>query len=279
MRILTKFTQVALVATLCCTFACTQTEQRPQDEIPPEVLAKIKTMGFSTEGVLKADDGYIVERDIFIPVERLGEQYENPLVLRAGQEEQYRTTNVVNTNGGRVVTIYLDTRFNSNYQTALQGAIGAYNNLNLDLSFQQTNNESGADIRITRLNRFLELFGVLGSAGFPTASGDPFNRIQLSGVMESSFGYSIGAIATVIGHEIGHCIGFRHTDYFDRSISCGGATDPEPAAPEGAILIPGTPSGANLADASWMLACSDGSTRRFNADDITALNWMYKDNF
>jgi hypothetical protein len=28
-----------------------------------------------------------------------------------------------------------------------------------------------------------------------------------------------------------------------------------------------------------MLACSGGGNRDFNADDVTALNWMYKNNF
>jgi len=29
-------------------------------------------------------------------------------------------------------------------------------------------------------------------------------------------------IVSVIAHEAGHCIGFRHTDCMDRSYSCGG---------------------------------------------------------
>lgn len=74
---------------------------------------------------------------------------------------------------------------------------------------------------------------------------------------------------------MGHCIGFRHTDYFDRSISCGGSPSNEGTAGVGANLISGTPSGASLADASWMLSCTDGSNRPFNSDDVTALNFLY----
>jgi hypothetical protein len=80
-------------------------------------------------------------------------------------------------------------------------------------------------------------------------------------------------VGSVIQHEIGHCIGMRHTDYMDRSYSCGGTATNEGSAGVGAIQIPGTPSGPDAN--SWMLACSNGGNRTFNANDIIALNYLY----
>ncbi|WP_299464377.1 M57 family metalloprotease [uncultured Microscilla sp.] len=277
MKLLTKLSSVVLMTVVFFTFSCQQKEQdnTPQPEkVSAEALTQIKAMGFSTEGVLKTDDGYIVENDIFIPTRRLGEKAERSVLLRAGQEEQYRTTNVVNSNGGRLIKVYIGTNFNSTYVAAVNEAIARYNELNLDLTFQRTTNSSEADIKVTRLSWFLELFGVLGSAGFPE-NGNPFGEIKLSGRLS----YGVDGIATVMAHEMGHCIGFRHTDYFDRSISCGGSTNNEGDGGVGAIQIPGTPSGASVSAGSWMLACFAGSNRDFNADDVTALNWMYKGNF
>ncbi|EAY26402.1 M57 family metalloprotease [Microscilla marina] len=277
MKLLTKLSSVVLMTVVFFTFSCQQKEQdnTPKPEkVSAEVLTQIKAMGFSTEGVLKTDDGYIVENDIFIPTRRLGEKAERRVLLRAGQEEQYRTTNVVNSNGGRLIKVYIGTNFNSTYVAAVNEAIARYNELNLDLTFQRTTNSSEADIKVTRLSWFLELFGVLGSAGFPE-NGNPFGEIKLSGRLS----YGVDGIATVMAHEMGHCIGFRHTDYFDRSISCGGSTNDEGDGGVGAIQIPGTPSGASVSAGSWMLACFAGSNRDFNADDVTALNWMYKGNF
>ena len=118
--------------------------------------------------------------------------------------------------------------------------------------------------------------GILGSAGFPTDSGDPYPEIQMSGILESTYGLSTDGIATIIAHEMGHCIGFRHTDYFDRSISCGGAASNEGTAGIGANHIPGTPTDdASFSDQSWMLSCTDGSDRPFNANDQTALDYLY----
>ncbi len=79
---------------------------------------------------------------------------------------------------------------------------------------------------------------------------------------------------SVIQHEIGHCIGMRHTDYMDRSYSCGGTATKEGASNVGAIFIPGTASGPDAA--SWMLACSNGGDRTFNSNDVIGLNYLYK---
>ena len=74
--------------------------------------------------------------------------------------------------------------------------------------------------------------------------------------------------------KMGHCIGMRHTDYMDRSYSCGGAYANEGASSVGAVLIPGTPATAD--PNSWMLACiGNGINRPFNANDVTALNYLY----
>ena len=71
-------------------------------------------------------------------------------------------------------------------------------------------------------------------------------------------------------------IKFRHTDFFDRSISCGGSTSNEGAAGIGANHIAGTPTGADLqGNGSWMLACTDGSSRPFTNADQAALDVLY----
>jgi hypothetical protein len=251
-----------------------------QDEVSSEVLQKIRKQGFSSVGVIKAEGGYIVEGDIFLPTNRLDEQPQY-ILLRAGDEEQYRTNNLVNTGGGvRTITMYAQqgtctSCYSAGMIAGLDLAIARYNAENLNIRFQRVTNSTGANIIMKRLTRSQERQGVLGSAGFPTSTGNPYNQILMSGVLESSYGLSTAGIATIIAHEMGHCIGFRHTDYYNRAISCGGAASNEGASTVGAILIPGTPSTATAAAKSWMLACTDGGDRPFNADDKTALNYLY----
>jgi hypothetical protein len=78
-------------------------------------------------------------------------------------------------------------------------------------------------------------------------------------------------------HEVGHCLGFRQTDYYNRAISCGGAVANKGTSTVGAILIPGTPSTANPAtDPSCMLACIGKNVNRpFATNGKTALNYLY----
>ncbi|OJJ22519.1 protease B [marine bacterium AO1-C] len=284
MRIFTKLSSAVMVVALMFTFACQQTEVQNQDEVSPEVLAKIKRLGFTNTGVLATDGGYIVEGDIFLSDAALNASPSHRHFLRIAEVEQYRTNNVVVTGGNRNITIYAPVGGRKGYSAGmiagLDEAIARYNALNLDISFTRVTSSNGADIQMTRLSKRDERRGVLGSAGFPTASGDPYGEIKMSGILESSYGLSTNGIATIIGHEIGHCIGFRHTDYFDRSISCGGSPTNEGDGGVGAILIPGTSSGADLAgNGSWMLSCTDGSDRPFTNGDRTALDWMYNGNF
>src|SRR5699024_4807462 len=99
-------------------------------------------------------------------------------------------------------------------------------------------------------------------------------KVNTRAIGSVSTASQINYAATIIAHEVGHCIGFRHTDYMDRSYSCGGAYSNEGASTVGAIQIPGTPSGPDAG--SWMLACiGSGQNRYFNKNDVTALGYLY----
>ena len=87
---------------------------------------------------------------------------------------------------------------------------------------------------------------------------------------------NVNYIGTIMAHELGHCIGMRHTDYMNRAYSCGGRKVNEGQVNNGvgAVLIPGTPSGPDAY--SWMLACvANNVNRPFNTNDKVALNYLY----
>jgi hypothetical protein len=168
----------------------------------------------------------------------------------------------------------------SNLGTAyVQGtdlAISRYNALNGQLTFQRITSGT-PDITIVGFNQGPQGgYITLGSSGFPTSSGDPYNQIKMN-TNQYAYGSNpdVNYVGSVIQHELGHCIGFRHTDYMDRSYSCGGrkVNEEKPPSGLGAVLIPGTPSGPDAN--SWMLACSNGGNRTFNANDVIAMNYLY----
>lgn len=255
--------------------ACKKDSQKTTqaDDISQDVRSRIDALGLDGSWVSKTDNGYLVEGDIFISESRLNESLSTSPILRVANSEQYRTFNLV-TRLPRVITVSV-TNLPTVYSNAANDAITRYNNLGLQVTFQRV--QSGGNINIIGFNQGPSGgYITLGSSGFPTSSGDPYNQIMMN-TNAQAYGTNPDQsyVASVIQHEIGHCIGFRHTDYMDRSYSCGGHKSNEGQAKNGvgAVLIPGTPSGPDAN--SWMLACSNGGNRTFNANDAIALNYLY----
>lgn len=256
-------------------YSCESDDQSAKkNEIPAETVAKIASLGFDVtdRAPMRFEQGYLVEGDIYLTDADLATMKDGVVIPEV---EQYRTTNLV-TGTPRTIKVYIpSSSFSATYIAALDEAIRRYNAENLVLTFSRITTSTGANITFKRLAKSDERRGVLGSGGFPTSAGNPYSQISMSGILESTYGLSVNGIATIMAHEIGHCIGFRHTDYFNRAISCGGSTANEGDGGVGAIHIPGTPTGATASAKSFMLACTDGSDRPFNSDDKTALNALY----
>jgi predicted Zn-dependent protease len=246
---------------------------QPDGVVSESVMSKIKAAGFSTNGVVKTENGYLVEGDILLTDEVLNTAVTSP-TLRIANDEQYRTNNLV---GGlpRVIKVKV-TGLGTAFIQGADLAISRYNAANLQLTFQRITTGT-ANLNIVGFNQGPSGgFITLGSAGFPSG-GNPFNQIRMN-TNAAAYGSNpnVQYVGSVIQHEIGHCIGMRHTDYYNRAISCGASgAGNEGAGSDGAILIPGTPSAATLSAGSWMLACSNGGNRTFNSNDLVALNYLY----
>ncbi len=231
------------------------------------VLDKIWSLGFSNEDVQKIDEGYLVEGDIILTEENLL-GHDDYMDMRIAETEQYRTTNLVTP---QVITVSIDTKLTdmAGYSSALDVVIARYTAENLTINLVRQGS-SGGDIHLKK-----QAGGFLASAGFPSG-GNPYPLIKINGqaIGQGSTTTFINYCATIMAHEIGHCIGMRHTDYMDRSFSCGGAPSNEGSGGVGAIHIAGTPTGPDAA--SWMLACIGNNVNRpFNTNDKTALGNIY----
>ena len=256
----------AVAACVVTLFACRKTASTEQIAASPsdEALSKIYALGFSNKNVTINEEGnYVVEGDIELSDADLSAAPDMQFI-RVGTTEQYRTFNLV-TRLPRTITVSMDSKLPSSYVAALDEAIGRYNAENLLITFRRVS--SGANIAIVRGNG-----SYLASAGFPTSTGNPYNQIKVNA--RSIGSQPQATVASILAHEMGHCIGFRHTDFMDRSFSCNGQPVNEGASTVGAVQIPGTPSGPDAN--SFMLSCiGSGDNRPFNANDRTALAYLY----
>jgi len=231
-----------------------------QDE-NKEIISNLIEAGFP------ADDIQVVDGDVFVGGDaHVTLAASQEMLQKDGSGEQYRTTNLV---GSAVTKICLNptATFNSypNLSAGLDAAISNYNARGLRIFFQRGGTGCTANITVQTTS------GSGGSAGFPSG-GYPYGTINIGTGMNS---YSVSVNKHVITHEIGHCIGFRHSDYYNRAISCGGAVSNEGASTVGAIHIPGTPTTATVGG-SVMNACfSSSSTGNWTSSDITALDYLY----
>lgn len=232
--------------------------------VPEDVKAKIVRLGFNPKDAYVHADGYIVEGDIFLRKQDLDADLSLSPNLIIAQEEQYRTFNLV-TGLPRTITISTSGSLTTNLNNAINAAIARYNAENLLLTFQRVSSGGNIVIKIVNGGSFI------AAAGFPSG-GNPYPEIQFNRQYRN---WDVNTLTTVFAHEIGHCIGFRHTDYMNRSFSCGsGGNEGQENNGVGAVHIPGTPTGPDAG--SWMLACiGNGVNRPFNTNDRTALNYLY----
>lgn len=237
--------------------------EQPSGDDSKEIVENLLQAGFPAGDIQVVDGKVFVGHDAEVSLAASREMLE--VDAGASSEEQYRTTNLVSAS---IQTICVDgSKLTGTFGTALDEAIANYNAVGLSFTMRRTSGSSaGCDAVIT--GRISGPVG--GSSGFPTG-GLPYNKFNIGSGLKS---YSLGTITHVITHELGHTIGFRHSDYFNRSISCGSGGN-EGDGGVGAILIAGTPSGATLGGSIMNSCFRSSESGEFTSTDVTALRALY----
>lgn len=253
-----QFAACAIACSLFFTTACACTEDENlavesenTNKISHELLSQFKELGYDVSDIATTKNmkmldpayegrNYLLEGDIIITPENLESMLKSDLKHTGPNGEQYRTYNLVNSPRTIRVMGYTggSNAMNSTMRTTLQLAVDNYNALNISLNFTLTfgTNYSSYDMVVYSVSG-----SGGGSAGFPSG-GNPYKFIQ---IQQGTSNYGTNVVEHVMTHEMGNAIGFRHTDYFNRSISCGSGGN-EGAGSDGAVYIPGTPTNADM---------------------------------
>lgn len=233
-----------------------------------QIVDNLREAGFPDREIGVLEDGTVfVGDDAVVSLQASYEMLERT-EGEDGDFRQYRTNNLIDTNAVSVICVNPTASFNNNatLSAALDAAIANYNNLGLQFTMQRGGGGCDANITAQTDN------STGGVAGFPSG-GLPFGSITIGTGLAP---YGVSVTTHVVTHELGHCIGFRHTDFFDRSISCGGFPSNEGDGGVGAVHIPGTPTTNVTANTSVMNACfSLASTGDWTSTDLTALDFLY----
>jgi len=229
-----------------------------------EIIDNLVQAGFPADDIMVSEGVVYVGRDAAVSLEASREMLE----VGSSELEQYRTNNLVS---GSVRTICVDGRqlgsFSNRFNNALNRAIDNYNQLGLSFSVRRISGNSSGCNAVIQGN---VVGGTGGSSGFPSG-GLPFGAINIGSGLQQ---FSTGVVEHVITHEIGHTVGLRHSDFFNRSISCGTGGN-EGDGGVGAILIPGTPSGATVGGSLMNSCFRSQETGNFSSTDVTALQTLY----
>ncbi|WP_323395268.1 M57 family metalloprotease [Myxococcus guangdongensis] len=248
----------SLVIAMGCAVLLLGCDGAPQES--QEIVGNLLKAGFPADDIMVVEGKVYAGRDAEVTLSASREMLEPG----DSRREQYRTTNLISASLSKICVNA--PAFTGVFSTALDMALANYNALSLTFTLARAPS-TGCGFTI---NAFIDPNMNGGVAGFPS-NGVPYGQMTIGGLLSQ---YGVDVIEHVITHELGHTLGFRHSDYYNRAISCGSGGN-EGDAGVGAIHIPGTPTTATVGGSIMNSCFRSVETGEFTSSDLTALNALY----
>ena len=210
------FTIVGIFVLFACIFtACSQDstcegviEKSTVSDLEKKIQHLSENYGFSINDIKSEDSVLVAEDDIMFNVNDFWDKYSLPSYTRA----HYRSTNTVSSNY-RTIRITTPSYGDPNevpteWLYAIVNAMDAWNSLNGDIEFTLGNNYTAT---ILIVYGYISGDTVVARASFPSSTtGKPGSAIAINS--DCVYTLTANQKTQVMIHELGHCIGFMHTD-------------------------------------------------------------------
>ena len=202
-----------------------------EQALDPEIVKRISELGFRADMISKMDGEYIVEGDIVVPAS----------YLEGGQTRQARSSELIGCERVGFITIRVDNSIpnsgNDNWRDELLQAIDDWNEVQSALRLELVEDDN-ADITV-RADGGVLANNVIADALFPS-DGRPGNRIRINLDFNGNTNVSTGSKRYNMVHEIGHCIGFRHTNWSSRNENVATQISGTPSTDPNSVMNGGT---------------------------------------
>jgi hypothetical protein len=238
-------------------------DSAPTGAAPESELAllqrQVAALGFRSDMIEDHGSFVLVEGDIYLSKAQLRTVTPTNGADPLAPSFQYRTTNLVTSANVRDIVVDVSgLSSQSAWQTAARDAMTHWNGTGSNV--QMTEGSSGVDITVATT---CTSSNVAAYASFP-ASGNTGPTIYVN----TCFAYSTTSAQKVhnMVHELGHSIGFRHSNYTQQGESAG---------TEGAVLISGTPTSGNATGSVMNGGTALNSWAGFATSDLTAVRAIY----
>ena len=227
-------------------------ESALSEEISVDYDNVMNGLGLDFSSAIDMGDYFIVEGDMMITKDQLSD-YRKDITTR-----QARTDYLVSLEKRYDIKIKIASDVYDTWKGAIRNAIANWNSFPGLYMHEVTSGDVDIEIGMRNIAAL-----VVALASFPSSNGEPGSTVFINRDFANS--YNLRQATLIMTHELGHCIGFRHTNWRVNETS------------QPAVTIGGTPDGLNPDPKSIMnYDIAGASWKGFSNYDKIATDLLYK---